>query len=68
MCKSACRSANLQVTETVADVPLQSLLQYTVIFNLYGIYIVFTDGFDGSSGQDRYKRKFHSTEDLQNAN
>ena len=75
-CKYKCRVQELSVSDTIAKVPLQNLLDHTtkrIIYlqqilcaiesandNKFTCEIIFRYRFDGSPGQAAYKQKFNS--------
>jgi len=77
LCKSKCRPSGMIATDIMAEVPLKNVLEHTTqrivqmqkevilqkMENLQEMKteIIFSYGFDGSSGQSNYKQKFEST-------
>jgi len=75
--KSKCRPFDINVTESVAEVPLQSLLDHTScriiqmqedIFkqlgNTLSLTLIASYGFDGTTGQSSYKQHFFGCDSL----
>lgn len=71
--KLKCRPSGVHISETVAQVPLQNLLDHTVdriVLMQHEVFKQFSDisevkliasyGFDGSSGQSMYKQRFET--------
>lgn len=64
--KSKCYPENIKITESEAEVPLQSILDHTVVKSLYPsnrLSLISKWGFDGSSSHTQYKQSFISEDD-----